>query len=203
MREPFALCLQWLWAVHLPSGEACAGEGPRWASPQLPPSLCHSLAAPHTWLLPRLPLVLTLSQPYSKLPPPQIAARRTSRSTATPSSAASTRRTPSKTSAPAPVGGCTVLRSFCTTPGVACVSRHGRTLLHSRCPYHAVQPAPHPGLISLAVNRCPLAPAPAAGRVVAYLPPGGPHVRMDSHLYPDYLVGGLWSVCVSYHNCCH
>lgn len=28
----------------------------------------------------------------------------------------------------------------------------------------------------------------AAGRVIGYLPPGGPHVRMDSHLYPDYLV---------------
>lgn len=24
--------------------------------------------------------------------------------------------------------------------------------------------------------------------MLAYLPPGGPHVRMDSHLYPDYLV---------------
>ena len=29
---------------------------------------------------------------------------------------------------------------------------------------------------------------PGPGRVVAYLPPGGPHVRMDSHLYPDYTV---------------
>ena len=29
---------------------------------------------------------------------------------------------------------------------------------------------------------------PSPGRVVGYLPPGGPHVRMDSHLYPDYLV---------------
>ncbi|KAI3436743.1 hypothetical protein D9Q98_006158 [Chlorella vulgaris] len=29
---------------------------------------------------------------------------------------------------------------------------------------------------------------PGPGRVVGYLPPGGPHVRMDSHLYPDYLV---------------
>ena len=29
---------------------------------------------------------------------------------------------------------------------------------------------------------------PGPGRVVAYLPPGGPHVRMDSHLYPDYSV---------------
>ncbi len=29
---------------------------------------------------------------------------------------------------------------------------------------------------------------PRAGRVIGYLPPGGPHVRMDSHLYPDYLV---------------
>lgn len=27
-----------------------------------------------------------------------------------------------------------------------------------------------------------------AGRVIGYLPPGGPNVRMDSHLYPDYLV---------------
>ncbi len=33
---------------------------------------------------------------------------------------------------------------------------------------------------------------------MAYLPPGGPHVRMDSHLYPDYLVGGLCSVCDLY-----
>jgi len=29
---------------------------------------------------------------------------------------------------------------------------------------------------------------PGPGRVVGYLPPGGPHVRMDSHLYPDYVV---------------
>jgi acetyl-CoA carboxylase biotin carboxylase subunit len=29
---------------------------------------------------------------------------------------------------------------------------------------------------------------PGPGRVVGYLPPGGPHVRMDSHLYPDYMV---------------
>lgn len=29
---------------------------------------------------------------------------------------------------------------------------------------------------------------PGPGRVATYLPPGGPHVRMDSHLYPDYLV---------------
>ena len=29
---------------------------------------------------------------------------------------------------------------------------------------------------------------PGPGRVTGYLPPGGPHVRMDSHLYPDYLV---------------
>lgn len=29
---------------------------------------------------------------------------------------------------------------------------------------------------------------PGPGRVTAYLPPGGPNVRMDSHVYPDYLV---------------
>ena len=29
---------------------------------------------------------------------------------------------------------------------------------------------------------------PGPGRVVGYLAPGGPHVRMDSHMYPDYLV---------------
>lgn len=29
---------------------------------------------------------------------------------------------------------------------------------------------------------------PGPGRVVGYLPPGGPYVRMDSHLYADYLV---------------
>ncbi|KAF8070883.1 biotin carboxylase 1 [Scenedesmus sp. PABB004] len=29
---------------------------------------------------------------------------------------------------------------------------------------------------------------PGPGRVSQYLAPGGPHVRMDSHLYPDYLV---------------
>lgn len=29
---------------------------------------------------------------------------------------------------------------------------------------------------------------PSPGRIIGYLPPGGPHVRMDSHLYPDYLV---------------
>lgn len=29
---------------------------------------------------------------------------------------------------------------------------------------------------------------PGPGRVTMYLAPGGPHVRMDSHLYPDYLV---------------
>ena len=40
---------------------------------------------------------------------------------------------------------------------------------------------------------------PGPGRVVGYLPPGGPNVRMDSHLYPDYLVserGWWWCVCV-------
>lgn len=34
---------------------------------------------------------------------------------------------------------------------------------------------------------------PSPGRIVGYLPPGGPHVRMDSHLYPDYLVRRLLS----------
>ena len=29
---------------------------------------------------------------------------------------------------------------------------------------------------------------PGPGRVKEYLPPGGPHVRMDSHMYPTYLV---------------
>lgn len=29
---------------------------------------------------------------------------------------------------------------------------------------------------------------PGPGRVTTYLPPGGPNVRMDSHLYPGYLV---------------
>mmetsp|Transcript_17481 Transcript_17481/g.52411 ORF Transcript_17481/g.52411 Transcript_17481/m.52411 type:complete len:568 (-) Transcript_17481:509-2212(-) len=29
---------------------------------------------------------------------------------------------------------------------------------------------------------------PGPGRVTSYLAPGGPHVRMDSHLYPEYLV---------------
>ncbi|KDD75596.1 L chain of carbamoyl-phosphate synthase [Helicosporidium sp. ATCC 50920] len=29
---------------------------------------------------------------------------------------------------------------------------------------------------------------PGPGRIVGYLPPGGPHVRMDSHVYADYLV---------------
>ncbi|CAL8466877.1 g6413 [Coccomyxa elongata] len=29
---------------------------------------------------------------------------------------------------------------------------------------------------------------PGPGRIIGYLAPGGPHVRMDSHLYPDYLV---------------
>ena len=32
---------------------------------------------------------------------------------------------------------------------------------------------------------------PGPGRVIGYLAPGGPHVRMDSHLYPDYLVRPL------------
>jgi len=27
-----------------------------------------------------------------------------------------------------------------------------------------------------------------AGRITAYLPSGGPFVRMDSHVYPDYVV---------------
>jgi len=30
--------------------------------------------------------------------------------------------------------------------------------------------------------------APSAGKVTNYLPPGGPGVRMDSHLYPGYEV---------------
>ncbi|CAL5225674.1 g8537 [Coccomyxa viridis] len=29
---------------------------------------------------------------------------------------------------------------------------------------------------------------PGPGRIIGYLAPGGPHVRMDSHIYPDYLV---------------
>eukprot|EP00898_Chlorokybus_atmophyticus_P008515 jgi/Chlat1/8665/Chrsp87S08043 len=29
---------------------------------------------------------------------------------------------------------------------------------------------------------------PGPGRIVGYLPPGGPYTRMDSHVYPDYLV---------------
>jgi len=29
---------------------------------------------------------------------------------------------------------------------------------------------------------------PGPGRVTGYLPPGGPNVRMDSHLYPEYMV---------------
>ena len=28
----------------------------------------------------------------------------------------------------------------------------------------------------------------ATGRIIAYLPSGGPFVRMDSHVYPDYVV---------------
>lgn len=33
---------------------------------------------------------------------------------------------------------------------------------------------------------------PSPGRVKEYLPPGGPHVRMDSHLYPGYLVPSFY-----------
>ena len=29
---------------------------------------------------------------------------------------------------------------------------------------------------------------PVTGRITAYLPAGGPFVRMDSHVYPDYVV---------------
>lgn len=29
---------------------------------------------------------------------------------------------------------------------------------------------------------------PGPGRIISYLPPGGPYVRMDSHLYTDYVV---------------
>lgn len=29
---------------------------------------------------------------------------------------------------------------------------------------------------------------PSPGRIAQYLPPGGVHVRMDSHLYPGYIV---------------
>ena len=32
---------------------------------------------------------------------------------------------------------------------------------------------------------------PGPGRVIGYLAPGGPHVRMDSHMYPDYLVSDI------------
>lgn len=32
---------------------------------------------------------------------------------------------------------------------------------------------------------------PGPGRIIGYLAPGGPHVRMDSHIYPDYLVSLL------------
>ena len=35
---------------------------------------------------------------------------------------------------------------------------------------------------------------PGPGRVVGYLAPGGPYVRMDSHLYPDYLVRNFFHV---------
>jgi len=29
---------------------------------------------------------------------------------------------------------------------------------------------------------------PITGRITSYLPSGGPFVRMDSHVYPDYVV---------------
>lgn len=35
---------------------------------------------------------------------------------------------------------------------------------------------------------------PGPGRIQAYLPPGGPHVRMDSHIYTDYTVRPLPAV---------
>ncbi len=41
---------------------------------------------------------------------------------------------------------------------------------------------------------------PGPGRVIGYLAPGGPHVRMDSHLYPDYLVRSF-SCLKSLHGC--
>ena len=47
---------------------------------------------------------------------------------------------------------------------------------------------------------------PSPGRIIGYLPPGGPHVRMDSHLYPDYLVrtpSSLLHVCGCVHICRH
>ena len=42
---------------------------------------------------------------------------------------------------------------------------------------------------------------PGPGRVIGYLAPGGPHVRMDSHLYPDYLVPpALYCCCLQWGN---
>ena len=38
---------------------------------------------------------------------------------------------------------------------------------------------------------------PGPGRVVGYLAPGGPYVRMDSHMYPDYLVSPHPSSCLT------
>ena len=54
------------------------------------------------------------------------------------------------------------------------------------------------------------------GRITAYLPSGGPFVRMDSHVYPDYVVPPSYDsllgkvyhtspfvcTCLSYEMCC-
>ncbi|KAB1212049.1 Biotin carboxylase 1, chloroplastic [Morella rubra] len=42
---------------------------------------------------------------------------------------------------------------------------------------------------------------PGPGRITAYLPSGGPFVRMDSHLYPDYVVPPSYDSLLG-KNCC-
>ena len=57
-------------------------------------------------------------------------------------------------------------------------------------PQHAHSPSPQGHSIECRINaEDPFQNfRPGPGRITSYLAPGGPYTRMDSHIYPDYLV---------------